>query len=462
MKQRPAEYQTDEGSVLVMVIVFVTVVSLVSLALLAQTTANLRYTVFERQNKKQVYAANAGVDYGIQKLREDSGVCGPAQSTVPPANVPFAVNGRTPTWACSETPNGSSGGAFGSGWAVYLTGLNLGSSGAAIKILGKTMHVINGPVYNDHDDASGNINQVWSISQNAGLTVQNGFVTQYWPTCPLPGTIDYLVTNTVNCTTTHIAVPAAREALAASAPSGSASTNPVATTDPNCVAFNPGRYTTKPNLTSGKVNFFRGGVYYFDNIGSWNFNSEQLLGGTPQLREARQTDMTCGDAAQGGVMFVFGGNSSITVTGTSKIELFPGNASGGPGVSFYQVQATTGGWTASTITSTALIQADETGSSYSVFHGQVWAPKGSFKLTDGGSGTGKLRLGAGLVVSDIQNVNNNGGSTNFYATGARTVTVTGKGPITATETGSAVTATAVLVVYDDPLVQPTIASWRLS
>ncbi len=451
----------DQGSILVLVIVFMTSVALVSLALLSQADANLRYTTIERQKKRQVYAANAAVDYGIQQLRNNAGVCGPAQAVVAPQPLPFPVNGRTPTWACRETPNGSSGGAFGSGWAVFLTGANLTGNGVAVKILGKTMHVINGPVYNDHDDAGGNLNQAWSISQNAGLTVANGYVTQYWPTCPLTGTINYLVTANVYCTSTSLPVPLPRESLAATAPTGTASHIPVATADPGCVAFNPGRYTQKPNLTSGKVNFFRGGVYYFDGIGSWNFNSELVLGGTPQRGEARNTALNCNDPAQGGVMFVFGGNSSLTLTGTSTIEMFPGNAAGGPGVSFYQVQTTGGGWTASTVTSTALIQADETGPSSLIFHGQVWAPTGSLKLTDGGAGNGKLRFGAGLVVSDIQNVNNNGGSTNFYVTGARTVTVTGIASPVGAESGPNVTATAVLVIYDDAAIAPKIASWRL-
>ena len=462
MARTRSEARSDDGVVLLMVLAFVTAIAVVSTALLAQTEANLRYTVFERQNKRQIYAASAAVDYGIQQLRTSATAC-PSGTPSADASLPYTVDGRTPTWSCVQTPNTSSGGAVGSDWGLFLTGNNLGGNNAAVTILGKTMHVINGPVYNGHADATGNINQAWNISPNAGLTIANGFVTQFWSSCPLPGTINNLfVSSAPTCVPTQVPTPLSREALAASAPAGTASPNPT-TVDANCVAFNPGHYTTKPNLTGGgKVNFFRGGVYYFDNIGSWNFNGDLLLGGTPQLGEASQTGLTCSDPTQGGVMFVFGGNSSITVTGTSKVELFPGNAAGGPGVSFYQVVTTAGGWTASTVTSTALIQSDETGASMTVLHGQLWAPNGSFKLTQGSGGGGKLRLEAGVVVSDISNVNNPGGSTNFYASGARTVTLVGKGPVAGSETGSTVVARAVVVVYDDPLIAPKIASWRLS
>ena len=282
--------------------------------------------------------------------------------------------------------------------------------------------------------------------------------------CPLPGAIANLGPSglTVNCKTTVRPVPAAREGLAASPPAA-ASVNPVNVVgDPGCVAFSPGRYTAAPNLDGTKVNFFRGGVYYFDSIGNWNINGSKILGGTPQLAEPRQTSLTCGDTTQGGVMFVFGGNSQFTANGSTVVELFAGNAAGGPGVSVYQVMATGGGWTTSSTGNQPMLSIDEIGANRFVAHGQVWMPNGSLKLTQGGGSNGTLQFRAGLVVSDIQNLNNANGPTNFYVTGSRTVTITGIGPLAGGETGVTVTAKAVVVIANDTTIAPRIASWRLS
>ena len=461
MNRRPATHSED-GAVLILVLAFVTAVALVSTVLINQTESNMRFTLVERQNQKQVYAADAAVDYGIAQMQADNGLCGAGGSGVSSQALPFPVNGRTPTWSCAETPNASAGGVFGSDWAVFLTGVN---GAPVVTFNGSSTHYINGSVYNAFDDTTGGP-ATWGVSNSAPLLIQNGTLQQHRASCPTPP--DLTITGVgpsgkTKCTATAYALPAPREGLAASPPAV-ASPNPVAS-DATCASFAPGRYTSAPNLDPTKVNFFRGGVYYFDSIGKWALGGVKILGGTPQLGETRRGGMTCSDPTQGGVLFVFGGSSYVATTGATTIELFPGNAAGGAGVSVYQVTAPGNGWTASNPGANhPLISIDETGDNRIVMHGQIWAPNGSLQLTQGGGSSGFIEFRAGLVLADLSNVNSSSNSSNFfYVTGTRTVTVTGTGPPASGETGATVTVTAVVAVSNDPTTVPArIASWRLS
>jgi hypothetical protein len=439
----------DDGVVLVMVLAFITAVSIVSLALVSQVVSNLSFTRVERQNQKQVYAANAAIEYGIQQVTANNGVC-PSPTIV----VPFQVNGRTPTLACAATGS-SSGGVNGSDWAIFLTGAN---GGPVVKLLATGSHALNGSLYNGYD---GSWAQTWNINSQAPLVVSNGSVTQYKATCPLPAPIDNLGPTglTVNCVTTPVPTPLPAETLAPIAPANAAA--PVIV-DANCKAFNPGRYTSAPSLDGSRVNFFRGGVYYFDGIGNWAIDSMQVLAGTPQLGEARQTALTCADAAQGGVMFVFGGNSTVSAKG-SVLELFPSNV-GGAGVSIYQVTGSIGGWNTSTTGNQPLVSVHQTGADRFVLHGQVWTPLSGFELQFTGNSNGTLLLRSGLVASDFREVIPGAAtpSLNLVGTGSHSITLTGVGSPAGGETGGNVTATAVVVFSNDTTIAPRIASWRLS
>ena len=84
----------EEGVSLVLALVFLSLFAIFVAALLSQVDTNIRVTEhLVRPANAQLYAADAGVDYAIQKLRTDPEFC-----LGPP--VTLQINGRTVSVTC--------------------------------------------------------------------------------------------------------------------------------------------------------------------------------------------------------------------------------------------------------------------------------------------------------------------------------------------------------------------------
>ena len=83
----------DDGSVLVIALVFLTVGGLIIAGLLSQTETNLKTTTVVKVRAERVYAADAAIENGIQNLRLNQNACSASGglATIP---VP-AVNAKT-------------------------------------------------------------------------------------------------------------------------------------------------------------------------------------------------------------------------------------------------------------------------------------------------------------------------------------------------------------------------------
>lgn len=373
----------ERGGVLLLALVFLIVFGLLIGLLLQLVAVNMRTTDIVRNRAERTYAADAAVEYAIERLRLDPTVC----TTETPSSLPSqTVNGRTATISCQVTAGGGTPlGALG--WAAIITGdLDQQGGGSA---------TFSGPSY-----VRGSI--------SASLENINGSLYQYSPTCP--GTLVKPAGLTVSpkppyswqCTTApapdppHVLPP---KPGAPKAPD----------TYSNCRVFYPGRYTSRPALLSN--NYFVSGVYYFENIGKWSVaNGVEIVGGFNPAESSAlgltpcraNADPTPGGGGSGyGVEWIFGGNSALAFGNNDKAELYsrvPGPTETGvtERISFYAVPVATGGYLASNVSGAVL---DTSGGHPAVaIHGLFYGPKADLDL-DGPNGTSVFHNGA--VVHDV-------------------------------------------------------------
>src|SRR5437764_233080 len=115
---RARRIDREDGGSLVVVLIFISIFGLVMAGLMTESSANVAFTSRVNAHEVKVYAADAGVSYGIQQLRQDPAFC-PRVGATGPSIPDLSVNGPTVTSVsvtCSVN-SGSTGGA--DGYAVY-------------------------------------------------------------------------------------------------------------------------------------------------------------------------------------------------------------------------------------------------------------------------------------------------------------------------------------------------------
>jgi hypothetical protein len=204
----------------------------------------------------------------------------------------------------------------------------------------------------------------------------------------------------------------------------------------NCRVFYPGRYAAAPPLLSGSGgNYFASGTYWFRDIGSWNINSEIVVGAEldPGDTGRDKADTNCAAVSDaliaasaplflsspttllatritsGGGIMVFDGASRVELTDRLTVHSPPHPATvpattvvfGG-----YQAWTPSGAsepGTGNTNCSTFYALCNSNASSHLNTNGRLWAPDAPFNLfasaaTDnlipGGAVVAKVRLGA--------------------------------------------------------------------
>ena len=452
----------DSGSVLILVLVFITVIGAVTVALLRQAQTNLIASTLTRNQEKRVYAADAGIDYAIQMLRSDPTLCTAAR----PLPNPPAINGRAVTMTCQVTA-GSAVGA--GGWAIFLTSPPTCTPKCTISTQGAANgnKTVSGPIFNRGG---------WDLK--AALQVKNGNVYQYpasgcakpsnltFPSTT-PGLYGFVCTNT-NPYPAGLGWPPPLQPLPAAIPSDA----PSFTDSGGCRTFYPGRYSTVPALGDG-TNYFRSGVYFFDDIGKWSVDGGVLGGqpapivGQPGSTETHDTSTTpCGTDVAGatGVEWILGGSSAISVGNQSQLELYSMPSNNVPGVGLYQVLASDPApWAAERSTvpvDTPILVVGNGNQTELAIHGNVYTPTGYVQVRATNASRAELQGGVVAAQVDIRasaGISNLNIATNS-GPGQRTIVVT------ATSGGSGekpITASAVLTIGNDANKTLMVVSWRL-
>lgn len=295
----------DAGQTLPLVLAFLAGFGFLIAVLLGGVEVNLKTTTVVRSRTERVYAADAGIEYGLKRLAIDPTSC-PSET---PSSLPSQMtNGRTVTLTCQvKTSSSNEETPGGAGWAAIVTG-NLSAQGGGTA-------TISGPTY-----VKGSIGSIHNTQ---------GSVSQFFTNCPgghtAPAglTVDPHPPYSWQCTTA--ATPDPPHTL----PPAPIVLNPVSKPSVPCQVFFPGKYTTAPSLATN--NYFVSGVYYFEDIGNWSLGTGQkIYGGTNAADTTRLTpnpcnypDSTAGSGGTGsGVEWIFGGTSSISFKNNDDIELY--------------------------------------------------------------------------------------------------------------------------------------------
>lgn len=319
----------EEGSVLVMALAFLLILSVSVGAVIVYGTSGVKTSVAVRAQRNDVYAADGAMEAEIKKLEASNGDCATTLTTLP-------LNGRSVSLTCS---------AVGSGVGTVNP---QNRPGRAILTLGTSVPP-DGLDLNHDQTVIGGVYSHSDINVRSGtLTVQGGDAIATTGCLPSPNSVSFQPPFGRNCNFPG-GDPTANDPgyhpRIATPPADSASVS----SPPTCtkvVRFFPGRYPN-PNalnaITNGGCNndvWLTPGVYYFDfpaGNSTWTIKKSggiRVVAGEQSGWYINDATSPSGLTVPGGcvteatnpntdgVQFIFGGESHIDMQG-GKLEVCP-------------------------------------------------------------------------------------------------------------------------------------------
>jgi hypothetical protein len=468
-------FKQDDGASLIIVLVFIAVFGLIVAALLTEGGASMAYTKVVTDHEAKVYAADAGVSFGIQQLQQHNTLC-PTTGPIDTIQT-IKVNGLDVDVSCQTTSGSTTGGL---GYAVYT----LSPDSDSLQLQEGDAKEVSGPVHvtggvgglnKGLDVKKGDFSQLsangCNAKTNSGVTVQTGFFKYCLGSQPDQPTY--------------------------SAPASIPPAAPAAQTSGACKIFYPGTYNSAPSFDLTRTNYFATGVYHFKS--SFTFagtggNDTYFFGGMPadyeqvkfssewQARNcARDTTAAAAAAAAAtpftytpvgsGVEFIFGNNvtpATLTVDNKARAELFERTADGNqetasPTIAI--VPSTWAGWQTNTIHTDAVSFTSGADKAL-VVHGVTYAPEHNVVLRVTNVVNAVAFGGIVAWKADLRSSSGGGGS-GLVVNGRngtpkpRRVIVKGTSPPTSsTSAGKSVVSTAVIRIENDDTMTVQIESWR--
>jgi hypothetical protein len=334
--EQPSDRRRDHGGVLPLVLVAVVTFSMVVGSLAGYVATGLRYGNVVEERANRLAAADAGLRFSIERLRNLQDLCttGIATGDGFTRVFPPKINGADTEVTCRRTGTG-----FDDiqGWGLVVTGAGVPANQNVFTVQGaggaeNNVKTFRGPMY---------ISDPTRIDLSSNLILQDGDLWYSAVDCSAPITIPGLGTRLrilpeflrgtvcVDQTWNNIF----RSPAAASAPTAAALAAPTAppddTTFPGCRVFSPGRYTN--SLPLGANNYFKAGDYYFENV-DVQLQDRSLLAGfpgragdTPKVNMPECNSAMLADQASlrpGGATFWLGGSSRFHLRTGGRLEIF--------------------------------------------------------------------------------------------------------------------------------------------
>jgi hypothetical protein len=379
----------DRGAALIMALILITVVALVTAALLAFSDTSIRTTVALRDQGASAYAADGAAQAAINSLRKgtfnndpaQNGMCfGSGLSASTTLSLPNFFPGATTAAAASAivscapdpasvpspypvpvTVHNKPGAAIltlGSGIANE-DGININSNAGAVKVHGG---VFSNSTINTSPGLTNNADNSWVYARGACT----GTITV---TATSAKACNYATANT-NGTDPGLLSPHQATYDPPAAPTVAPALPPCNNGHPAEVKeFSPGLYRSAAALNamtsstssrcSDSIWHFNPGTYYFDftdgGAHQWTIGTGVLVGGTassplnissPPVTPGSCVSPLTSTTAQG-VNFVFGGDSRMFVTGSGvqhagRVEICGTYDSNASPVAYYGLKATIG------------------------------------------------------------------------------------------------------------------------
>lgn len=414
--------QRDQGMILPIVMVISTVSAMVIIALANYVTVDLRYGKVVEERADRLAAADGGLRYGVEQLRNFHGQLGALCNTAAATGggytqqFPPMINGSDTKVTCRRVGNLISD---LDGWGVVVTGQGVpaGQPMFATKGAGQSENVktFSGPVY---------IADPTRMDLAAKMEIDDGDLYYSSTDCTAPLTIPAIASG-------YLAfVPDFFRGVECAdlpwtglfnAPKVLVAGNEVAPVPPitpplppvvvgGCTVFSPGKYTS---LTLGSDNYFKAGEYYFENVDMLIKNQTVVAGfpynagdsakiDQPACLTEQDTDaaLTVGAGGSGGATFYLGGTSKIIVDGGGGFEIFR-RLINRTYLSVFALGTSGPNYTASTLGWNDLLLETKSGSNNDVaVHGLFWAPLAEASLGNITNAANGQLLG-GLVVANL-------------------------------------------------------------
>lgn len=480
-------HQGEDGASLVLVLVFVTAVSLVIGSLLFGASTSQKTTVVAATLADAVYAADSGVEFGVATVRDLKGLCPEGGEFDLP--VDFA-GGSDVTVTCGG-PDSDEAAQGSSGYAVitFSPGPNsLTNQGAGTGPIDKQKQIsgrtfVNGEIYLKAD-LRANLEPPVEGTPLYPIGEGLGQVLQADAACAVqnPARVDLLVAGSYECSGLDVDDIDPKPALPPSTPPSRASQPAHQFTDPvtgavTCAAFLPGTYRVpstvpapagQPNplgLLPGVPNYLASGVYYLEDLGEISLNDFRVFGGDPEGVAPNLSDPACSDDAavaattgvpvvDKGVQIILGGTSWLNVDKADAEFRAYRPAGGGPGsgVSIRTVLADENGFKKSppNVGDIGLIVAEGNNPHFST-HGLVYMPNARVEL-NATNGSSAQVLGGVMAWELDLNASASGTGLVVQVTGDRPrsrskIVVEASVPVSGTKT---IKSRAILDVHVDP------------
>lgn len=411
-RRPPRRTGTDEGAILPLVMVGTIVISAVIVGVATYVSADLRYARVVEERADRLAAADGGLRYGIEKLRNFQTLCttnaggsGGVTTVFPPV-----INGATTKVTCQRVGSLISD---VQGWGVVVTGQGVptGIPYFTTKGAGGSDNVktFSGPVY---------IKDPSRISLQSNMLMKDGDLWYTRSNCDVPPAIPEVDSGQLmfepdffrgpQCTTLDwtnmFSAPSGLQ------PPSGLTTNPPFVDTAQCRVFSPGKYTS---LNLGQNNYFKSGEYYFENVAIVLGNKTIIAGfpggqgDSPKLDNAkcsaeqaldRTTTLTAG--GKGGATFYMGGSSYIQVRNQAGFEIFRRKINE-TALSIVAVASDSGGFERSTLNwNDWLIETQSGNTSDVAIHGLVWAPTQGVSLGNITNAANGQILG-GIVIANL-------------------------------------------------------------
>ena len=342
--QRTPRATRDEGSILPLVLAVTVVLSLIVIGIATYTSAGLRYGQVSEARAGRLASAQGAMDDALEQLSLRSSLCATAAGGAG-IDVPFpeTVNGTDVVVSCRII-----GGALppADGWAIVITEEGAPATGNTFEFSLGGKPEINGPVflnspsrskfsqpttivegdiwYPDDGCAESNPADTGVQFARSSVTLNNlGFDPSTRGIYCVNRTWDELFG-------TNLTV-APEVATYEAAPGG---WNPNYSVVGSCRVFEPGYYTSLP---LGNSNYFKSGIYVFDNLGAVTLKGQTMTMGNITRQEFPAIDNTACDSVRldasddalgatlytkGNTRFISQANSGIEISGRQQGTAF--------------------------------------------------------------------------------------------------------------------------------------------
>ncbi|MGA1440057.1 MAG: type IV pilus modification PilV family protein [Ilumatobacteraceae bacterium] len=409
----------DDGTVLPIVLVSLVVFTLIVIGVARLTMTGLRYGAVVEQRADLLAAADGGMRFGVERLRNFEDLCttgvgaGGLTTSFPPR-----INDADTVVTCRRV--GASISDM-QGWGVMVTGSNVPSDQDLFVVQGaggssKEEKRLRGPVY---------IADPNRIDLRADLIIEDGDLWYTVSDCTSPPfvgddalTFDPDFLRGPSCSelpwTALFSPPTAdvptADALMTAAPPDDFSFN-------GCRVFNPGRYVGPLELADG--NYFRSGDYYFEDVDLELFDRTAVFGFPSGSGDVQRVSLDSGCQAaldydrvnsgeRGGATIWLGGDSKITVDTGGELEIFR-RFHAEAYLSIVVVEANGIGFRPSTNSYLAsssidwILETKSGNTNDTAVHGIIWAPHSKITLGNvTNAAVGQLIGGVAVAQLDVQ------------------------------------------------------------